>query len=130
MEDADHAEWVRQEVHRVRPYALTGGRTRPRYRMRLESHLVTGPEAPPEGLSPEGATVLALCAAGPVSVVEIAGRLQQPALAVRILLSDLIDAGLVKLLVPQGGPVHQNPQLLEAVLAGLQHRFGAHHAAS
>ncbi|MFF5264640.1 DUF742 domain-containing protein [Actinomadura viridis] len=106
----------------VRPYALTGGRTRPRHAMRMESLLEIGGIPAPTGLPPEADHAVALCRAGRCSVAEIAARLGQPVQVTKIILSDLIDSGALALAVP-GTTSGDRVQLLEAVLAGLQKRF-------
>ncbi|MEV8434714.1 DUF742 domain-containing protein (plasmid) [Streptomyces sp. HUAS 31] len=86
----------------MRPFALTGGRTRPSRADFTLITTVTAADPQPEGTRPEGAVraqpehgrILRLCAA-PVAVVELAARLDLPVSVVVILLSDLLEAGRV-----------------------------------
>ncbi|GAA2626737.1 DUF742 domain-containing protein [Actinomadura fulvescens] len=112
--------WADQDEEKVRPYVLTGGRTRPRHSMRLVSLLEARGTAPP-GLAPEAGQAVRLCRDRPRSVAEIAAAIGQPACITKIILSNLIDAGLVMLVVPR--TVDDPMQLLEALRAGLQRRF-------
>ena len=104
----------------VRLYAMTGGRTL-RDRGGLELITVvwavssgTGPAA----LSPEQTEILRLCQR-PLSVSEIAAHVKLPLGSVRVLLSDLREAGLIG--VSQRRPAGEQPshELLERVLNGL-----------
>ncbi|MFG2680864.1 DUF742 domain-containing protein [Streptomyces sp. NPDC048392] len=81
----------------VRPFALTGGRTRP---SRADFTLITTVTAlDPQPVraarpQPEHLRILRLCAE-PVAVAEIAARLDLPVSVVVILLSDLLEAGRI-----------------------------------
>lgn len=76
----------------------------------------------PDEPSPEAKQVLQLCRAGPRSVAEIAATLGLPVQVTKIILSDLIDCGALSFVVPTitSGDPASDPQLLEAVLAGLR----------
>ncbi|GIG86035.1 DUF742 domain-containing protein [Plantactinospora endophytica] len=104
----------------VRPYAMTRGRTQPiRGQFDLISLVVTRWPVPPRAeLTPEQSDILASCRR-PLSVAEIAAALDLPVGTVRVLLGDLLDAGLIDTHEP---PVLDAPSedLLEAVLAGLR----------
>ncbi|WP_307036853.1 DUF742 domain-containing protein [Streptomyces canus] len=76
----------------VRPYALTRGRTRPRYRLRLESVMHPGTGRPGPGLPEECGRITALCRARPRSVAELAGTLGCGLTPAKILISDLLAA--------------------------------------
>jgi hypothetical protein len=80
----------------VRPFVITGGRTRhARVHLRVESLVVaTGLEVP-DGLQFEHARIVALCDR-PVSVAEIAARVELPLGVAQVLVGDLADAGLVR----------------------------------
>lgn len=93
----DDNEWRDNDAGPVvRPYALTGGQTRPSGQrldlldmvraVRNASHSTL--------LSPEQAEVVERCPI-PVPLVELAGGLQLPIGVVRILVSDLRERGLV-----------------------------------
>ncbi|MFE2426947.1 DUF742 domain-containing protein [Streptomyces sp. NPDC059373] len=120
----EQGAWSDEDEQDVRPYSITGGRTRPRHTMRLVSLLAAGRTPPPGGLGPEAEQAFALCRRERRSVAEIAATLQQPVQVTKIVLSDLIDSGALIIAVPDtvSDPA-DNPQLLEAVLAGLRHKF-------
>jgi hypothetical protein len=114
----------------VRTYTLTRGRTRPRHLMDLETVLDTGPGRPGPGQAEECETILALCREHRRSVAELAGRLGRPVTAVKILVSDLLDADA--LIVPVTAPYsgsgtdtdsRPSSQLLAALSAGLRRKW-------
>jgi hypothetical protein len=113
--------WSDQDEQEVRPYAVTGGRTRPRHTLRLVSLLRAGRSSPPEVLAPEARAALELCRGELRSVAEIAGLLRQPVQVTKVILSDLIDSGALVLAVPD--TTSNTVQLMEAVLAGLRNKF-------
>ena len=102
----------------VRPYALTGGRTRPQHAYPLEALVVTSlaGERFDRGRSPESQAICELCAHSR-SVAEIAAHLHIPFGVTRVLVGDLADAGLV--LVHGQSEDTPNADLLERVLSGL-----------
>lgn len=128
MANATDPVWATEDEQDVRPYAVTGGRTEPRYTLRLASQLAAGGTAPPASLVPEAHAAFAVCRDVPRSVAEIAATLRLPALVTKIVLSDLIGCGALVLPVPAGARP-DDPQLLEAVLAGLHTKFSDAHAA-
>ncbi|WP_069815399.1 DUF742 domain-containing protein [Streptomyces sp. TP-A0874] len=107
----------------VRPYAMTGGRTRPRYQLAIEALISTtaGPEQL-QGQLPEHQRICHLCQEVR-SVAEISAMLSIPLGVVRILVADLAEAGLVAIHQP-GGDESAGGQpdvtLLERVLSGLR----------
>ncbi|MBA9002827.1 DUF742 domain-containing protein [Thermomonospora cellulosilytica] len=129
MAHLDDPAWVVQDEHDVRPYVVTGGRTRPRHAMRLVSLLAAGDALPAEPLAPEAEQALRLCRGGQRSVAEIAATIGQPAQVTKIILSDLIDCGALIIAVPDtasGDPASDpdnGTQLLESLLAGLHTHF-------
>ncbi|GAA0558686.1 DUF742 domain-containing protein [Paractinoplanes ferrugineus] len=104
----------------VRLYALTGGRAEvPAGDFTLNAIVQRVPESRPGGeLSHEQQTIVGLIDR-PVSVSEIAARLGLPLGTVRVILSDLRDAGLVA--VPRGRDAAEVPTMnqLQRLLAGL-----------
>jgi Protein of unknown function (DUF742) len=92
------SEWLDQEAGPVvRPYALTGGLTRPsgqRFDLLDMVGLVrrAGQDTPP--LPPEQAEVLRRCHI-PAPLVDLAADLDLPVGVIRILVSDLRERGLV-----------------------------------
>lgn len=115
--------WSDQDEQDERPYALTGGRTRPRHSMRLDTLLMAQRGSPPERLGPEAKAAIALCQREQRAVAEIAAVLKQPAQVTKIILSDLIDAGALIVAVPDTIDP-RSPQLLEALLGGIRHKWG------
>jgi hypothetical protein len=105
----------------VRPYAVTRGRTEPRYQLEIEAMVAAtnydGRRMP--GLSPECQAILEFCRDWR-SVAEVSAVLQMPLGVARILISDMAMDGLVRihqLNHAQGGP---DVKLLERVLSGLR----------
>jgi Protein of unknown function (DUF742) len=105
----------------VRPYAMTGGRTRSRYELAIEALVITtgvGEDRTPE-LPLEQQTIAAMCRSVR-SIAEIAAGLRVPLGVARVLVGDMADEGFVR--------VHQQPDrddaqdlaLLERVLSGLR----------
>lgn len=115
----------------VRPYAMTGGRTRPSSEafdliaIVSVSDILEDIEEPAmvlleaASLAPEHATILDLCRL-PLSVAEIASALDLPVAVVRILLSDLLERGLIEVRRP--APITQLPHegILKEVIDGLR----------
>ena len=108
----------------IRPFAMTGGRTRPRYELALEA-LVSASITPDRlaTLLPEHQRICGLCATEVKSVAEVSALLGLPLGVARILVADLAEAGLVAIHQPAaGGESGNQPDvtLLERVLSGLR----------
>jgi hypothetical protein len=101
----------------VRPYVLTGGRTRARVEFAVEALVISTPGPGPAGEPVEHARIRELCRE-PRPVAEVAALLGVPLGVARVLLADLFAAGgvTVQRAVDDGGPDHV---LLDRVLAGL-----------
>lgn len=132
---------------RVRPYSLTGGRTRFGHVLLVETFVAVlegpadrSPKAPPErpevdgGTShtfsggggplgtkgmPETRAIIELCRRMR-TVAEIAALLKMPLGVVRVLLSDLADQGKIRVYGTGHGPGQPDRALLERVLSGLR----------
>ncbi|MEU6487695.1 DUF742 domain-containing protein [Streptomyces sp. NPDC046887] len=107
----------------VRPYAMTGGRTRPRYQLAIEALVsTTADPSRLQGQLPEHQRICRLCFEIK-SVAEISALLSIPLGVARILVADLAEAGLVAIHQP-GGDESASGQpdvtLLERVLSGLR----------
>ncbi|MFE7839192.1 DUF742 domain-containing protein [Streptomyces sp. NPDC057474] len=114
---------------RVRPYSLTGGRTRFGHVLLVET-FVAVLEAPaerrelPNGslntkVMPEMRAIVELCRRMR-TVAEIAALLKMPLGVVRVLLSDLADQGKIRVYGTGHGPGQPDRALLERVLSGLR----------
>ncbi|MFI5942958.1 DUF742 domain-containing protein [Streptomyces sp. SID4919] len=107
----------------VRPYAMTGGRTRPRYQLAIEAlvHTTAQPHQL-QGQLPEHQRICNLCREVK-SIAEVSALLTIPLGVARILVADLAEAGLVAIHQP-GGDENAGGQpdvtLLERVLSGLR----------
>ncbi len=101
----------------VRPYAVTGGRTRS---VQAELDLVTmivisRRRAEPGSLDPEYELILALCQI-PTSVAEISAKLNLPLGVVKVLIGDLIER---RLLIFRAALTPDN-EVLQKVLNGIR----------
>ncbi|MFB6940770.1 DUF742 domain-containing protein [Streptomyces sp. NPDC060286] len=114
----------------VRTYTLTGGRTRPRHLLGLETVLDAGPGRAGPGQAEECEEILDLCREHRRSVTELAGRLGRPVTAVKILVSDLLDADA--LVIPVAAPyatseadadARPSTQLLAALSTALKRKW-------
>ncbi|WP_055563308.1 DUF742 domain-containing protein [Streptomyces atriruber] len=106
----------------VRPYTVSNGRTRPTSQLDLLSLVMATGSTPLGYLGPEHSTALGLCEA-PTSVAEIAAQLKLPAAVAKVILSDLLDCGVLTQKAPD---FYHNPtdrSLLEAVLDGLRRQL-------
>lgn len=102
----------------VRPYVLTGGRTRGHVDFAVEALVTTVPRPGRQGEPVEHARIRDLCRS-PRSVAEISALLHLPLGVARVLLADLLAAGAVSVhrTADAGGP---DLVLMERVLAGLR----------
>jgi hypothetical protein len=103
----------------VRPYALTGGRTKPQHAYPLEALVVTSfaGEEFDLGRTPEAQAICQLCRHSH-SVAEIAVHLHVPLGVARVLIGDMVAAGLVLIHEPSNDAPDRD--LLERVLGGLR----------
>lgn len=108
----------------VRPYVMTRGRLTPHGHVDLITQVVARTDATAasqvrRGLGPEQLAILRV-AARPVSVAEIADRLDLPPATVRVLLGDLLDEGLVLTQEPSPEEDVYDTNIYKAILDGLQ----------
>ena len=105
----------------VRPYAVTGGRTKPRYQLQIEAMVAASDYEARDlsVLSPECQAILGFCRDWR-SVAEVSAVLRMPLGVARILIADMAVQGLVR--VHQMDHAHGRPDLnlLERVLSGLR----------
>lgn len=117
---------------RVRPYSLTGGRTRFGHVLLVETFVAstTALEAPEERreltngslgtrIMPEMRAIVELCRRMR-TVAEIAALLKMPLGVVRVLISDLADQGKIRVYGTGHGTGQPDRALLERVLNGLR----------
>jgi hypothetical protein len=114
----------------VRPYTMTGGRTRPTedglFDLVAVVTAVDPAEQPPPGaepepvLAPEQHTILELCGREPLTVAEVASGLGLPVGVVRVLLGDLHDAGLIRVTRPVPPAQLPDERILREVINGLR----------
>ncbi|OZM74564.1 hypothetical protein CFN78_05490 [Amycolatopsis antarctica] len=112
-----------EETGFVRPYALTGGRTRSSHALELETLISTnhvdGTLSVPDHM--EHRSIVEECQT-PRSVAEIAALLRVPLGVARVLISDVADAGLVTVHKTISGSdgAEAHFTLMERVLSGLR----------
>ena len=117
------AVWLDDEAGPVvRHYAMTLGRTRPTrgdfdlITLVMATRPVTSGDL---GLQPEHDSILRHCQ-GPVSVAEIATRLDRPVGTIRVLLGDLLDRGFIRTRSPVPATQMPTERVFKAVLDGLR----------
>ena len=105
----------------VRPYALTQGRVAASGEFDLVAFVVaTMPELPPAPhLQPEHLAIIRACWE-PISVVELAAKLDLSLGVVRVLLGDLRSSGLVSTYEPPAAEQPHDIDVLKAVVNGLR----------
>jgi hypothetical protein len=113
---------------RVRPYSLTGGRTKFGHVLFVETFVAALDAAPvrpellgggPRHLMPEMQAIVEICRRMR-TVAEISALLKMPLGVVRVLLSDLADQGKIRVYGTGHGEGQPDRALLERVLSGLR----------
>ncbi|MEV5979535.1 DUF742 domain-containing protein [Streptomyces sp. NPDC052114] len=111
----------------VRPYAMTGGRTRPGpsgVRFDLIALVALDGSAPgpndDTGLGPEHRALIESCRAETQSVAELAADADLPVGVVRVLLGDLLDMGCVTVRRPVPPAQLPDEMILREVIDGLR----------
>ena len=116
------SQWVDQDAGPVvRPYALTGGRTRPvgeRFDLLALVCAVRGMARESQQLEPEQLFLLRRCQV-PTPAADLAADLDLPLGVVRILVSDLRERGLVTIHQPTRSRL-TDTQILKDVADGLR----------
>ena len=110
----------------VRPYFVTGGRTRPALESLPFEALIQAVDSSRSGLSPEKRRILELTTGQYLSVAELSAHLRLPIGVVRVLVGDLSEASLVRIHNAGHQPDYTDNQapattlsLLESVLNGI-----------
>ena len=126
---ADRSEGQRQEPYGrqeessalVRPYAVTGGRTKPRYQLQIEAMVAASHYEARDlsVLSPECQAILGFCRDWR-SVAEISAVLRMPLGVARVLIADMAMEGLVRVHQIDHAQGRPDVNLLERVLSGLR----------
>ncbi|MFG2952248.1 DUF742 domain-containing protein [Streptomyces sp. NPDC048291] len=104
----------------IRPYTVTGGRTRSA-RADIDLIALISTVRPPtraQRLQPEQHRLLALCRR-PTALVEVSACLDLPVSVVRILLGDLLDTALVSVSAPPAAGT-PDARFLQAVIDGIR----------
>jgi hypothetical protein len=111
----------------VRPYAMTGGRTRPgptgvRFDLIALVTLDTGAPGIDDdtGLGPEHRALIDLCRTETQSVAELAAGADLPVGVVRVLLGDLLELGCVTVSRPVPPAQLPDERILREVIEGLR----------
>ena len=112
----------------VRPYAVTGGRTRPRVEIAIEALVETTPKGRGGGGREGSASgreqqyIVTLCDGRLQSLAEISARMQLPLGVARVLVADMAAEGMVAIYEPTSidGNDAVGTELLERVLSGLR----------
>ena len=108
------------DPRRIRPYAMTGGRTRPTHDdLEIEALVSTtsvGEQTPK--LTVEQRAIAALCH-DILSIAEVSARLHLPLGVIRVLVGDMADEHLVMVYRPAKAGDRADLALLERVLYGL-----------
>jgi Protein of unknown function (DUF742) len=105
----------------VRPYTVTGGRTKPRYQLQIEAMVAASHYEARDlsVLSPECQSILEFCRDWR-SVAEISAVLRMPLGVVRVLIADMAMEGLVRVHQLDHAQGRPDLNLLERVLSGLR----------
>ncbi|KPI05647.1 protein of unknown function DUF742 [Actinobacteria bacterium OV450] len=112
---------------RVRPYSLTGGRTRFTQVLHVETFVAaldtraSDPQDPAAATdrTPEMPAIVEVCRRMR-TIAEISALLKLPLGVVRVLVSDLADQGRIRVYGTGHGPGRPERALLERVLSGLR----------
>ena len=105
----------------VRPYAVTGGRTKPRYQLQIEAMVAASHYEARDlsVLSPECQAILGFCRDWR-SVAEVSAVLRMPLGVARVLIADMAMEGLVRVHQIDHAQGRPDINLLERVLSGLR----------
>jgi hypothetical protein len=121
--DGDAHRWLDQEAGPVvRPYAVTKGRTTPSggaWFGLIDIVVRTGERTSQDfRQGPEHRRILGLCQQ-PIPVVDLTSEIDLPLGVVRVLLGDLTEAGMVRV-IPGQQDAEPDQRLLRMVLDGLE----------
>lgn len=117
----DEPHEVVYESGSVRPYALTGGRTRGKGELLPIEALVSVIGRPPVQLSAEKLRIVDLAMTQYLSIAELSAHMHMPVGVVRVLVGDLVEAGHARVhgaVVSAYSPA-TSLSVLESVLDGI-----------
>jgi DNA-directed RNA polymerase specialized sigma24 family protein len=122
-EPVDQHDWLDQDAGPVvRPYTLTGGRSRPitgGLSLLTQVEALYAPEADLLNLQPEHRAILTMTRTA-LSMAEIAARLDLPVGVVRVLIGDLLHENLVSTFESDSAVNPPDENILQAVIDGLR----------
>ncbi|MBF9133383.1 DUF742 domain-containing protein [Plantactinospora sp. S1510] len=122
-EESDESRWIDDHAGPVvRPYAVTRGRARPvtgKFDLISLVSTTRAVSTRDAGLGPEHLAIVALCDRT-LSVAEVAAHLDLPLGTVRVLLGDLLERRLVRVIEPRPAPVLTDDGIFEQVINGLR----------
>ncbi|MFD7611214.1 DUF742 domain-containing protein [Streptomyces sp. NPDC059828] len=115
---SDH--WYEDETgSMVRPYTVTQGRTRPAAEhhidMMSQVTAIDQEDGPSPALDHARSSLLGLVRRGRRPVAEVAADADLPLTVVRVLLADLVEAGLVRISAPSAQRDKHDPTLLREI---------------
>jgi hypothetical protein len=109
-----------QTARFVRPYTITAGRTRATIDLPMEATLRVEPRSASADVGANALGILPLC--DNRSVAEVSALASMPIGVVRVLLSDLVEQGLVRVqaTITESSSNHERIELIERTLRGLR----------
>jgi hypothetical protein len=121
LQDPDPGPIGDEASSMVRPYAVTGGRTKPRYQLQIEAMVAASHYEARDlsVLSPECQAILGFCRDWR-SVAEVSAVLRMPLGVARVLIADMAMEGLVRVHQTDHAQGRPDINLLERVLSGLR----------
>ena len=108
-----------QDDDLVRPYLITGGRTRADVDGLQFETLVEANGAAPDGLRFEAAQVFALCRTA-TGIAEISAQLGMPIATVKVVVGDLVNSGHVRIHDDAGTAPQGDAQLINRIIEGVR----------
>ena len=116
--DDDGASAETASDNPIRPYVMTGGRAHGRIDLPWETLIATTTQGRTATASFEYARILRLCG-HPRSVAEVSAHLGLPIGVVRVLVADLLSAGLVEGAAPAPRDPATDVEFLERLMHGV-----------
>ncbi|MEU0315063.1 DUF742 domain-containing protein [Nocardioides sp. NPDC006273] len=117
MPDAPDDDYV---DHPIRSYVRTGGRVRPTHRLTPATLLIGHISPTAASVGRQEREVLSQCM-GVISMAEMAVHLGQPVSVLAVIVSDMIDAGLIGIRPDSDTAAGPSRETLQKVLHALNH---------